>query len=192
MLNSRPVEVRFNQRAARHRAFDSMNPRLIAINGSLKGNTFALTADQVSIGRESASGGCLSHSSVSRRHCLIKRSGNECVICDLDSYNGTFVNGVPVKEQALMHADQIKIGSIALLFLLGESEDAITANLVQLDDSNPVTQSSRQMRPETLLHQTEQVLLQSPAHERLVRDLGALLKIGCRINLLRQTQELQR
>jgi transcriptional regulator with GAF, ATPase, and Fis domain len=169
-----------------------MNPRLIAINGSLKGSTFTLNTDDVSIGRESASVVCLSHSSVSRRHCLIKRSGNEFVICDLDSYNGTFVNGVPVKEQALMHADQIKIGSIALLFLLGESEDAITANLVQLNDSNPVTQSTRQMRPETLLHQTEQVLLQSPAHERVARDLGALLKIGCRINLLRHTQELQR
>ncbi len=32
-----------------------MNPRLIAINGTLKGSTFPLNADQVSIGRESAS-----------------------------------------------------------------------------------------------------------------------------------------
>lgn len=169
-----------------------MNPRLIAINGSLKGSTFLLSTDHVSIGRESASVVCLSHSSVSRRHCLIKRSGNEFVICDLDSYNGTFVNGVPVKEQTLTHADQIKIGSIALLFLLGEDEDAITANLVQLDDSNPVTQSARQMRPDTLLRQTEQMLLQSPEHERVARDLGALLKIGSRINLLRHTKEMQR
>jgi len=173
-----------------------MNPRLIAINGSLEGSTYVLSTDHVSIGRESASVVCLSHSSVSRRHCLIKRSGNEFVICDLDSYNGTFVNGVPVKEQTLAHADQIKIGSIALLFLVGESEDAITAGLVQLDDSNPVTQSIRQMRPETLpemlLHQTKQALLHSPEHERVARDLGALLKIGSRINLLRHTKELQR
>lgn len=169
-----------------------MNPRLIAINGSLKGSTFPLNTDHVSIGRESASVVCLSHNSVSRRHCLIKRSGDEFVISDLDSYNGTFVNGVPVKEQTLTHADQIKIGSIALLFLIGESEDAITANLVQLDDSNPVTQSTRQMRPETLLHRTEQALLDTTAHERVARDLGALLKIGSRINLLRHTNELQR
>jgi transcriptional regulator with GAF, ATPase, and Fis domain len=169
-----------------------MNPRLIAINGSLKGSTFPLNTDPVSIGRESASVVCLSHSSVSRRHCLIKRCGDEFVISDLDSYNGTFVNGVPVKEQALTHADQIKIGSIALLFLVGESEDAITANLVQLDDSNPVTQSTRQMRPETLLRQTEQALLDTTAHERVARDLGALLKIGSRINLLRNTKDLQR
>jgi Nif-specific regulatory protein len=168
-----------------------MNPRLIAINGSLKGSTFALNLDQISIGRESASDVSLSHSSVSRRHCLIKRNGGEFLICDLGSYNGTFVNGVPVKEQPLVHADQIKIGSIALLFLLGESEETGSDSLVQLDDLNLVSQSTRQMRPETLLHQTEQALLQSPEHERVARDLGALLKIGSHINLLRHTKDLQ-
>lgn len=168
-----------------------MNPRLIAINGSLKGTTFALNEDQISIGRESASGVSLSHSSVSRRHCLIKRNGGEFLICDLDSFNGTFVNGVPIKEQTLVHADQIKIGSLALLFLLGESEETGSGSLVHLDGSNLVSQSTRQMRPETLLHQTEQALLRSDEHERVARDLAALLKIGSRINLLRHTKDLQ-
>jgi len=168
-----------------------MNPRLVAINGSLKGSTFPLNEAQVSIGRESASSVSLSHNSVSRRHCLIKRSGNEFTICDLDSFNGTFVNGVPVKEQTLVHADQIKIGSIALLFLTGESEDPSSGSLVQLDDSSVVAHSTKQIRPETLLHQTERALLHSPEYERVTRDLGALCKIGSRINLLRHTKELQ-
>ena len=168
-----------------------MNPRLIAINGSLKGTTFALNEEQISIGRESASDVSLSHSSVSRRHCLIKRNGGEFLICDLDSYNGTFVNGVPVKEQTLMHADQIRIGSIALLFLVGESEERGSGSLVELDDSNLVSQSTRQMRPDTLMHQTEQALLRSDEHERVARDLAVLLKIGSRINLLRHTKDLQ-
>jgi len=168
-----------------------MNPRLVAINGSLKGSTFSLNEAQVSIGRESASSVSLSHNSVSRRHCLIKRNDNEFVICDLDSFNGTFVNGVPVKEQTLVHADQIKIGSIALLFLTGEGEDPSSGSLVQLDDSSVVAHSTKQMRPETLLHETERALLHSPEHERVTRDLGALCKIGSRINLLRHTKELQ-
>ena len=113
-----------------------MNPRLIAINGSSKGSTFPLDEDEISIGRESVSSIPLSHSSVSRRHCLIKRNGDEFVISDLDSFNGTFVNGVPVKEQTLEHADQIKIGSMALLFLTGENEDLSPSNLVELDDSD--------------------------------------------------------
>jgi Nif-specific regulatory protein len=168
-----------------------MNPRLIAINGSLKGSTFPLEDQEALIGRESVSDVSLAHSSVSRRHCLIKRSGDEFVIRDLDSFNGTFVNGVPVKEQTLQHADQIKIGSIALLFLTGENEDPSVSNQVELDDSNLLDDSTQQVRPESLLHQTEQVLLQSPEHMRVARDLGALCHIGSRINLLRHTKELQ-
>jgi Nif-specific regulatory protein len=167
-----------------------MNPRLIAINGIEKGVTFPLEVDPVSIGRESANVVCLSHSSVSRRHCLIKQSGDEFVICDLDSYNGTFVNEVPVKEQTLVHGDQIKIGSISLLFVVGESEDPELISLVLLDDSRVVTRSVRQVRPETLRHQTEEAL-HSTEHERVARDLSALLKIGSRINLLRNIKDLQ-
>ena len=173
-------------------SFGLMNPRLIVINGSLKGCTFPLDGDQVSIGRESASTIPVSHNSVSRRHCLIKRTGDDFVISDLDSFNGTFVNGVPVKEQTLAHADQIKIGSIALLFLTLGSEDLSSGSLVHLDDSKVVTHSATELRPQTLLHQTEQALLHSPEHERVARDLGVLCKIGSRINLLRHTKELQR
>ncbi|HXM47015.1 MAG TPA: sigma 54-interacting transcriptional regulator [Pyrinomonadaceae bacterium] len=167
-----------------------MNPRLVAINGSLKGSTFPLEEDQISIGRESASSISLSHSSVSRRHCLIERNAGDFVIRDLDSFNGTFVNGVPVKEQTLMHADQIKVGSIALLFLTEDSEHLSSDRLVHLDDWNLITQSTRQVSPGVLLHQTEQAL-QKAEHERVARDLGALCKIGSRINLLRHTKELQ-
>lgn len=169
-----------------------MNPRLVAINGLLKGTTFTLTADEVSIGRESANFVSLNHRSISRRHCLIKRLGDEFTICDLESYNGTFVNGIPIKEQTLAHADQIRVGSFALLFLVDEGEDPDIRSLVLLDDSRVVTQSSKQMRPEALVHQTEQVWLQPQQDQRSARDLGALLKICSRINLLRHTQDIDR
>lgn len=167
-----------------------MNPRLIAINGTSKGSTFPLNADQISIGRESASSIPLSHNSVSRRHCLIQRKGSDFVIRDLDSFNGTFVNGVPVNEQTLVHADQIKIGSLALLFLTDDSEDLQSDGLVRLDDWNLVTQSTKQLHPDTFLQHTEQAL-QNAEHERAARDLAALCRIGSRINLVRHTKELQ-
>jgi len=188
MLNFAPNKVLFKRNLAR--APNHMNPRLIAINGTLKGSTFPLNADQVSIGRESASSISLSHNSVSRRHCLIERKGSEFVIRDLASFNGTFVNGVPVNEQTLVHADQIKIGSLALLFLTNEGEDLQSGSLVHIDDWNLATQSTRQVHPDTFLQHTEQAL-QSAEYERVARDLGALRRIGSRINLLRHTRELQ-
>ncbi|MFS8084420.1 MAG: sigma 54-interacting transcriptional regulator [Acidobacteriota bacterium] len=169
-----------------------MNPKLVVINGSLKGTTFSLNVDEVSIGRESANVVSLSHRSVSRRHCLIKREGAEFSVLDLDSYNGTFVNGIPVKDHTLAHSDQLRVGSIALLFVLSEDEELTAASLVHLDDSKVVTQSTRQITHEALLHQTEQVWLQPHENERKGRDLAALLKIGSRINLLRYTKELER
>ncbi len=55
---------------------------------------------------------------MSRRHCQIQSDANAWTIRDLDSLNGTFVNGVPVRERPLRHGDQIQIGTSLFLFLL--------------------------------------------------------------------------
>lgn len=169
-----------------------MNPRLVAINGSKKGTTFPLTDAEATIGRESVSNISLRHPSISRRHCVIRKVGAEFKIADLDSYNGTFVNGIPIKEQTLAHADQIRVGNIALLFLLEESEETTSNHLVRLYDSDPVSHSSQLIDSGALLQQTERALVQFPAGERAARDLAALLKIATRINRLRRTHELVR
>src|SRR5215813_7994894 len=169
-----------------------MNPRLLAINGSKKGTTFQLTAEEETIGRESVNTISLRHASVSRRHCVIRKFGDEFKLTDLDSYNGTFVNGIPVKEKTLAHADQVRVGNISLLFLLEEGEDTTSDHLVRLDDSNPVSQTSKIIDSDTLLQQTEGALVSARDHERTARDLAVLLKIATRINVLRRTQELAR
>jgi len=169
-----------------------MNPRLVAINGAKKAMTFPLDGDETSIGRETANAIPLPLASVSRRHCVIYRDGDEFKIRDLDSANGTFVNGIPVKEQALSHSDHLRLGTIEFLFFTGEGEEATSSHLVQLDDSNPVNQSSKQILPETLLPDTDRVLARAPEHERTQRHFGVLLKVATRINRLRHTQELVR
>jgi Nif-specific regulatory protein len=169
-----------------------MNPRLVAVNGTRKGSTFPLSVEETTIGRESASAVWLNHASVSRRHCVIRQENDTFKLYDLDSYNGTFVNGTPVKEEVLAHADQLRIGNVELLFLIEEGEDVTSGQLVRWDDSNPLTQSAKELRPETLLNNTEQSLIAVPEHERMARDLGVLLRIASRINRLRHTQELVR
>ena len=170
----------------------SMNPRLVAINGSKKGTIFPLTEREVTIGRESVNAISLRHPSISRRHSVIRKIGDEFKIADLGSYNGTFVNGIPIKEQTLAHADQIRVGTLALLFLLEEGEDTTSGNSVRLYDSDPVPHNSKVIDSEALLQQTERALVEFPAGERAARDLATLLKIATRINRLRRTQELVR
>src|SRR5437588_11945071 len=108
-----------------------MNPRLVAINGSKKGMTFPLSADETTIGRESGNVIPLPLPSVSRRHCVVQRSGDEFTIRDLGSANGTFVNGIPVKEQSLSHSDHLRLGSSDLLFLIEDREEITSGKSVQ-------------------------------------------------------------
>jgi pSer/pThr/pTyr-binding forkhead associated (FHA) protein len=143
-----------------------MNPKLIAINGPKKGTTFLLETEETSIGRESGNLIALNHSSISRRHCIIRREDQDFTIHDLGSFNGTFVNETPVSEQRLSPGDRVRIGNIQLLFVTEEIEnDALTSGeSVHLSDADYLTESSREVMAGSLLQQTEQHMMQSARH----------------------------
>ncbi|MEO8433276.1 MAG: sigma 54-interacting transcriptional regulator [Pyrinomonadaceae bacterium] len=168
-----------------------MNPRLIALSGSARGTTFALSDGEVLIGRDADSTVRLNHPSVSRRHCLIKRVGNEFHISDLDSYNGTFVNGVPITGRELAHGDQVALGDIVFLFLAHEGEPgAVPA--VQMDESGLVTRSTIRLLPEDAVYlRPEKAFGGLPPTARIALDLNALLKISTIINAVSDIRELQ-
>lgn len=84
--------------------------------GAQTGRDFRL-GRQVTIGRSTTE--CdviLSDSKVSERHARIKMDGNEYVLYDLASLNGTLVNGKPVQKQVLADDDEITIGDTRLVF----------------------------------------------------------------------------
>ncbi len=56
----------------------------------------------------------LSDPNVSRRHAEVRRHGDEVVVADLGSTNGTRVNGTPIREHRLQGGDQISLGSTTL------------------------------------------------------------------------------
>jgi pSer/pThr/pTyr-binding forkhead associated (FHA) protein len=53
----------------------------------------------------------------SRKNSEIRKDGSRFLIRDLDSANGTFVNGKPIKEQELYHDDLIRIGEAQIRFI---------------------------------------------------------------------------
>jgi transcriptional regulator with GAF, ATPase, and Fis domain len=190
-----------------------MSAKLIAISGALKGTIFALAEGEIVIGRESANPVCLNDLSVSRRHCLIKHDPTRAAhktgpsettnpaatalesgftIIDLESFNGTFVNGVPVKEQALAHGDQIAVGDVVLLFLLHET-DAGAKAAIQSSEVDLITRSTIRLRSEDSLYlRPDRVLAELPATARVARDLNTLLKISNTANSIRDLPQLQR
>ena len=69
------------------------------------------------IGRASSCGVRIESPTVSRVHAIIKYMNEEYIIEDMDSTNGTFVNGVRVKKCVLRDNDQIQVGQVSLLFV---------------------------------------------------------------------------
>jgi Nif-specific regulatory protein len=157
-----------------------MNPRLAAIAGKLKGAVFPLSDATVLIGRETAANLCIADPSVSRRHSQIEKEGEQFVIADLESLNGTFINDVPVKRRPLAHGDRVRIGDAQFLFLLhdGEASPASKSSEIKFEDRH-------------LSGSTIQVKFNDAVY-LMARDLSALMKVSTTVNAIRGLEELQK
>lgn len=115
-----------------------MSPALVAIAGPLNGRTFALDAPEVCIGREAGTQVCVQSAWVSRRHCALRRENGGVVVHDLESRNGTFVNGIPVSRQELKHGDLLTVGDCSFRFVCQEETTAAQSAPVELEETSTV------------------------------------------------------
>jgi len=132
----------------------------------------------------------ISDLSLSRRHCVLARKSDEYTLRDLDSRNGTFVNGRVISEKQLNHGDQISVGESVLVFLLKEDPEEAAVHGVEFDDR--LTQATAQIRPQDVLYlQPERILRELPAASRLGRNLNVLLKISRVVHSISDLDQLQ-
>jgi hypothetical protein len=80
------------------------------------GMRVVLGPEPITIGRLPESTIVVNDPNASRRHAEIRRSGNDVVVVDLNSTNGTRVNGATIRERVLNDGDQIVIGTTVLRF----------------------------------------------------------------------------
>ena len=171
-----------------------MEPRILGIGGPFQGQTLSLPEGEVSIGREPSNQMSVFDGSLSRRHCVLARSGPEVRIRDLGSRNGTRVNSVPVTEQRLQHGDQISVGSSLFVFLQEEDSDESRSNPVEFQDTSSFTGVAfllPQEDPLFPLMQHGENAGPTAASGRIRSDLNALLKISTAIGSIRDRDSLQ-
>src|SRR3974377_1090582 len=94
-----------------------MDPRIVAISGALKGQEFRLDGGRVTIGRDTSNRIAPLDTAVSRQHCIVEWVDGEARLTDLESHNGTFVNGIPVSHRVLTHGDVLRVGLCELVYL---------------------------------------------------------------------------
>lgn len=109
---------------------------LRVLDGADRGRVFQNMALPITIGREEGNTIQLNDERISRYHVKIQEDHARLVITDLESTNGTKVNGEDVQLRILRYGDIISLGKSVLLF---GSRDQIAERLARLrgDESDP-------------------------------------------------------
>jgi hypothetical protein len=89
---------------------------LVGVDGAGAGAEFPLDADRSVLGRLKGSEVEVPDPGASRRHAEVRRQGDEFILVDLGSTNGTLVNGSRVGEHVLQQGDRITIGRTVMEF----------------------------------------------------------------------------
>jgi pSer/pThr/pTyr-binding forkhead associated (FHA) protein len=76
-----------------------------------------LTKDRTTLGRRPYNDIVIDNLAVSGEHAVLQMSGNEVYLEDLNSTNGTYINGKAVKKQLLANADTIEIGKYKIKYI---------------------------------------------------------------------------
>lgn len=88
--------------------------KLQILSGALAGQSYELKVDKTTVGRVEDNAFQIVDPSVSSHHCEILQVGNDVVIRDLNSTNGTFINGEKITESALKPGQTLRLGQIDL------------------------------------------------------------------------------
>jgi pSer/pThr/pTyr-binding forkhead associated (FHA) protein len=76
-----------------------------------------LTKDRTTLGRRPYNDIVIDNLAVSGEHAVLQLTGNEVFLEDLNSTNGTYVNGKAVKKQLLQNNDTVEIGKYKIKFI---------------------------------------------------------------------------
>jgi Nif-specific regulatory protein len=168
-----------------------VQPRLLATAGPLRDSIISLPSEVATLGRDPTNAVAVIDPSVSRKHCLLRRKEDgRFQIKDLDSRNGTLVNGLAVKEQWLRHGDEIATGDSVFLFLV-EDDTRVPESRVEFDDTHHAADTKVIHPKEVLYLHPDRLLKELPATSPVARNLNALLKISQVVHAIRDLEELQ-
>ena len=89
---------------------------LLVVKGPNIGDEFYIEKDEFVIGRSPESDVLLDDITVSRKHALLKKDGNDYRLLDAGSLNGSYLNGSIIEEAILSNGDRIQIGKYIFIY----------------------------------------------------------------------------
>jgi pSer/pThr/pTyr-binding forkhead associated (FHA) protein len=96
--------------------------KLVVLSEGLTGKSYELKVDKTTVGRLDDNNFQISEGSVSSHHCEVLLRGKDVVIKDLNSTNGTFINGERITTEGALKPGQIlRLGQIEMRLETGEA-----------------------------------------------------------------------
>jgi pSer/pThr/pTyr-binding forkhead associated (FHA) protein len=99
--------------------------KLVIQNQGMTGRAHELNVDRTTIGRVDDNTLQIADPSVSSHHCEVQLHGSEILIRDLNSTNGSFINGEKITEKVLKPGQTLRLGQVELKL---EAEGAAAAS----------------------------------------------------------------
>ena len=84
---------------------------------------FQITKERTTLGRRPYNDIVIDNLAVSGEHAVLTAAQSDVYIEDLNSTNGTYINGKAVKKQLLSNNDVVEVGKYRIKFLAEEAED---------------------------------------------------------------------
>jgi len=104
-----------------------MDAELVYISSSGKERVFPILKDVVTVGRKPGCDLQVPLQQVSREHCQFLVEEGDLIVRDLNSANGTYVNGKRVEQQEVLEpGDRVTIGNITLTVRIDGEPERIT------------------------------------------------------------------
>ena len=98
-----------------------------------------LTKDRTSLGRRPYNDIVIDNLAVSGEHAVLQLSANDVHLEDLNSTNGTYVNGKAVKKQLLQNGDVVEIGKYKIKYVNATAEAGFENTMVFKAGATPPT-----------------------------------------------------
>ena len=98
--------------------------KLVILTQGLTGPAHELNVDRTTIGRVEDNLFQITEASVSSHHCEVLLRGSDVVIKDLNSTNGTFINGEQITERVLKPGQTLRLGQVELKLEAGKAASA--------------------------------------------------------------------
>lgn len=101
-------------------------PVLVGLTAPFAERRLRLPSERARIGRDPENDIVLDEPDVSLAHARIFRSGGQWRLVDLDSTNGTYLNGKRVDDAALQFGDEVAFGPADFVFSPGDMSSGVT------------------------------------------------------------------